>query len=257
MENKTDFKHIEKIKMNTNECDFHGQWKPASFFRVITDAASHHSEILGVGMDAMKANGYFWVFSRMKIKFLRYPTFNEQITIRTWPRLIQQKIFYVREAELLDKQARFVALATTSWLVVDLAQRSLVPARRLDWMNLPQHRANFAIDESLDKLVLPEGGEECFRREVAYSAVDMNGHANNSRYVEAICDSFDFDMYKTQEFDWMQINYDKEVRPKETLVVNCVELPDQDLFYGLNGINLSNQTRAFEAVVKLRNRQEN
>ena len=254
MHNKTDFKYIEKIKMNTNECDFHGQWKPASFFRAITDAASHHSDILGTGTDAMLSNGYFWVFSRAKIKFLRYPRFDEKITLRTWPRLIQQKLFYIREAELLDEQNNFVALATSAWLVVDIEHRSLVPARRLDWMNLPKNPDDFAINEELDKLVLPEGGEECYRRKVAYSAVDMNGHTNNSRYVEAISDSFDFDRYKTQEIDWMQINYDKEVRPKETIAVNRVELPEQDMLYGLSGNNLSNQSRAFEALVKFRPR---
>jgi|LSQX01.3.fsa_nt_gb acyl-ACP thioesterase len=257
MNNKTDFKYTEKIRMNTNECDFHGQWKPASFFRAITDAASHHSDILGSGTDAMISNGFFWVFSRAKIKFLRYPRFDEEITVRTWPRLIQQKLFFIREAEFLDEQDNLVALATSAWLVVDIEHRSLVPARRLDWMDFPQNPDDFAINEVLEKLVLPEGGEECYRRTVAYSAVDMNGHTNNSRYVEAISDSFDFDRYKTQEIDWMQINFDKEVRPKETMAINCVELPEQDMFYGLSGNNLSNQSRAFEALVKFRPRLTN
>ena len=41
------------------------------------------------------------------------------------------KSFYIREAELLDEQNNFVALATSAWLVVDIEHRGLVPARRL------------------------------------------------------------------------------------------------------------------------------
>ncbi|MBP7213590.1 MAG: hypothetical protein KBA03_05095 [Anaerolineaceae bacterium] len=254
MNNKTDYKYIEKIKMSGNDCDFHGQWKPAAFFRAMGDVALHHSDTVGAGLDDMAAHDCFWVFSRTKIKFIRYPRFNEEITVRTWARKIQQKIFYIREAELLDEQDKFVALTTSAYLVVDMEHRSLVPASRLPWVNFDLTHDEYAIDEQLDKLILPEGGEEYLRQTIGYSAVDPNGHANNGRYVEAICDSFDFDRYKTQEIDWMQINFDKEVRPKDTVAVNCVELPEQELFYGLSGNNLSNQSRAFEALVKFRPR---
>lgn len=254
MNNETKFKYIEKIRMSGNDCDFHGQWKPAAFFRAIGDVALHHSETIGAGVAEMTAHDCFWVFSRTKIKFLRYPSFDEQITVRTWARKIQQKIFYVREAELLDEENNFVALTTSAYLVVDMEHRSLVPASRLPWVNFNLNPDEYAIDEQLEKLVLPEGGEECYRQKIAYSAVDPNGHTNNSRYVEAICDCFDFDRYKTQEIDWMQINFDKEVRPKETIAISCVELPEQDMFYGLSGNNLSSQNRAFEALVKFRPR---
>jgi hypothetical protein len=70
--------------------------------------------------------------------------------------------------------------------------------------------------------------------------------------VEAICDSFDYTVFDHYEIDWMQINYDKEVRPNNELVVNMMESPDEANFFGFSGLNLTNQTKAFEAVVKLR-----
>jgi acyl-ACP thioesterase len=84
----------------------------------------------------------------------------------------------------------------------------------------------------------------------------MNGHTNNSRYIEAICDSFEIETFQRYEIDWIQINYDKEVRPNEVLSVNLIEMPGEELLFGLTGNNQTQQARAFEALVKLRDRQQ-
>jgi acyl-ACP thioesterase len=246
------FKHIEALQVKMYECDFHGRWKPANFFRAIAEAAANHADKLGSGLQEMEAHGYYWVLSRLKIKFLRYPQQKEIVTIKTWPRMIAQKLFYLREFEILDKTENPLALATSAWLVIDTKSRRLVPPRRLQAMPMPSTPWGYALDEQLEKIVLPQGGVQCFSQKAAYSAIDQVGHVNNSRYVEAICDSFDYAVFDHYEIDWMQINYDKEVRPNSELVINMMESPDEANLFGFSGLNLTNQTKAFEAVVKLR-----
>ena len=256
MINENSFKFKDTLSVPFYQCDSQGRWKPASFFQAIATNAANDCERLGSGPKAMLDYGYFWVFSRMKIKFIRYPKVNDIITVQTWPRWIQQKLFYIREFEVLDQLGEILALATSAWLVVNVKSRRLVPPERVEGMTMPSHPETFALDESLDKLKLPENGTERFSRTARYSAIDINGHTNNSRYIEAICDSFDVETFQKYEMDWMQINYDNEVRANEVLAVNMVELPEQELYYGFTGINQSNQTRAFDAVVKLRPNSE-
>ena len=48
-----------------------------------------------------------------------------------------------------------------------------------------------------------------------YSAVDLMGHVNNTRYVEWICNCFPQEKYQQEQIAWLQINYNNEVRPNE------------------------------------------
>ena len=176
--------------------------------------------------------------------------------MRSLSRLFLHLLFFIREFEVLDQNSEPLALATSAWLVVNSESRRLVPPGRLEGFPMPVHPEHFAVDEMLDRLNIPDGGEERFNRRAAYSAVDMNGHTTNSRYIEAICDSFEIETFQRYEIDWIQINYDKEVRPNEVLSVNLIEMPGEELLFGLTGNNQTQQARAFEALVKLRDRQQ-
>ncbi len=81
-----------------------------------------------------------------------------------------------------------------------------------------------------------------------YSYIDMLGHMNNARYVEAITNAVPFDLMTKRELDWIQVNYDKEVRPQERLSIRVAEL-SEDL-YGVEGFNLDSEQQAFTAQLK-------
>lgn len=51
-----------------------------------------------------------------------------------------------------------------------------------------------------------------------------------------------------RELDWIQVNYDKEVRPQERLSIRVAEL-SEDL-YGVEGFNLDSEQQAFTAQLK-------
>ena len=94
-----------------------------------------------------------------------------------------------------------------------------------------------------------EDGEECLRVRAAYSAVDMLGHVNNSRYVEWICDALPAEMIVQRPLDWVQVNYDREVRSGEEVAVTANPVPPDGNLWALQGLNRSNGTRAFEAAI--------
>lgn len=246
------FKFEKTFPVNTYDCDFEGRWKPTAFFQVMSESAANHADLLGVGYKAMLGAGYFWVLSRFKVRFLKYPQMGDLVHLKTWPKTIQQKLFYVRDFELFDQTEEPVALGSSAWLVLDANARRLVPPASLPGLTLPANPETFALDEPLEKLKIDDGGEVKVGQKASYSAIDLVGHVNNTRYIDLICDSVDFAYYQTQEFDSLQINFDKEVRHGEEVEVRETLLRDEPMKLGFVGNNLSQQTRAFEAVVQLR-----
>jgi len=236
-----------KIPVRSFECDINRQWKPASFFQHLTETAGHHAEKLGCGFDVMLARDLFWVHSRMKIKFLRFPTDGEKITITTWPKTIQQKLFFVRDYQIHAEDGELLAAASSAWLVINATERRMVPPLSTG-LDLPCIPDKTALEGTLDRLSVGEGGDERLKLTANYSSIDMLGHVNNSRYVEWICDSFPMERYKNQQLDWLQINYDKEIRPGEDVSVFLQEPDGEPSKWAVAGRNMSNGTRAFEAV---------
>ncbi len=239
------------FRIHTFECDFNRRWKPAAFFQHLSEAAGAHAARLGWGFDAMLSQNLFWVHSRMKIKFHRFPYAGDEITIRTWPKTIQQKLFYIRDFEIVDTTGAQIATATSAWLVINASTRRLVSPLTMT-ISLPTLPDRAGLDEPLEKLNLPDSGEERLTLRAGYSAVDMVGHVNNSRYVEWICDSFPLDEYRSQTLDWIQVNYDHEIRPSEEVSILVNSPTDNSGIWTVSGFNRSNQTRAFESALQWR-----
>ncbi|GAP12480.1 acyl-ACP thioesterase [Longilinea arvoryzae] len=237
----------ETIRVNNYECDFNQTLKPAAFFQHLTEAAGIHATQLGAGFDVLYAQNLFWVHSRMKIQFYRFPRVDDRVTIRTWPKTIQQKLFFIRDYEMFDAQGQRVAAATSAWLIINATTRRMIPPQSLN-LNLPTHD-RIGLDEPLERIGLAKDGQERLCVRAAYSAVDMLGHVNNSRYVEWICDAFPMETFKQHKLDWLQINYDHEIRPGEEVAVLANPTERDANLWALEGVNRSNDTRAFESAV--------
>lgn len=245
----------QDIRVNGFECDFSGHWKPAAIFQHLTETAGVHADQLGFGYNAMLAKNLYWVHSRMKIKFFGFPHTWQVVTIRTWPKTIQQKLFFIRDFEVFDEQGQKLAAATSAWLVINAATRHMVPTHQVN-LALPSQPERFGLDEPLEKLGLSQKGEEALRVKAGYSAVDILGHVNNSRYVEWICDCFPLDAYQTRQLDWMQINYDHEIRPGEEVALLVDQPVESEDSWTVEGMNRSNQTRAFECSLGWKKREQ-
>jgi medium-chain acyl-[acyl-carrier-protein] hydrolase len=238
-----------KIRINTFECDVNRLWKPAAFFQYLTEAAGDHATLLGFGYEAMLAQNLFWVLSRMKVKFFAFPQAKDQITIRTWPKTIQQKLFYIRDYEILDAAGAKLAAATSAWLVINAATRRMVLPQSIE-LNLPAMPDLAGLDESLEKLVSIPSGQPRLHVQAGYSAVDILGHVNNSRYVDWICDAFPFSDFQQKRLDWLQINYEREIKPDEEVNILSKVLDENPRQWLIEGNNQSSGLRAFEAMLE-------
>lgn len=244
------FIYEETIPINAIDCDFKGELKPAAFFQHLTEAAGVHAEQLGVGFDAMFAQNLFWVHSRMKIKFFRFPRLGDAVTIRTWPKTILRQLVYIRDFEVLDSGGERLAAATSAWLIINALNHRMARPKSLN-LKIPEASGN-GLDEPLERLGLTQNGEERLRVRAGYSAVDVVGHVNNSRYVEWICDAFPLETFREHRLDWMQINYEHEILPGEDVSILVSRQEGDDGLWAVKGLNRSKDTCAFEALLRWR-----
>ncbi len=241
----------ETIRINGFDCDVNRRWKPSACFQYLTEAAGNHAAKLGFGFETMLEKNLFWVLSRMKVKFFDFPQMGEQVILRTWPKTIQQKLFFIRDFELVNAQGTRLAAATSAWLVISATTRRMIPPQSLD-LDLPSNPDRYGLDEPLEKLFAADTGEERLRLKAGYSTVDMLGHVNNSHYVEWICDTFPMEEYQKRRIDWMQVNYDHEIRPGEEVALLASHDGNDNALWTVEGVNCNNQTRAFTSVLKWR-----
>jgi acyl-ACP thioesterase len=243
-----DFQLTEDTHVKSYETDFQRTWKPSAMVQNLLEAATLHAARLGYGFDGLIARDMIFVLSRLKVKFVRFPAMSQAVTITTWPKGIQQKLFFMRDFEVCSAEGETLAVATSAWLLIDPTTRRMLPPRVLT-IPVPDNHGFSALDEPLEKIMPPDEAPVVIKRTAAYSAVDMLGHANAARYVEWICDCFSPDDYRSRQMAWLQINYNHETRPGETLSLRAApEGQDTARFY-LAGDNQNTGLRAFDAEV--------
>jgi medium-chain acyl-[acyl-carrier-protein] hydrolase len=239
----------EEIRVRAHEADFRTQWKPAAFFQAMQEAASHHASHFGYHYLEMLKHDQIWILSRVKIYFHEFPIIGEKVILRTWPKGIQQKIFFMRDFEIEGEDGRRLATATSAWILVNPKIRRMLLSQSL-YGSIPDNDGLSALDESLEKINPSGGSTERLRVKAGYSAVDMMHHVNNARYIEWISDCFTLEEYQAKRIEWLQINYVNEVKPNEALSLKVGPDSNDPELCVVEGINLVNGLRAFEAAVK-------
>lgn len=236
----------EQITIKSSETDFQKRLKLSSFFEVMQDMASNHADHLGLGYYVLAQRDLAWVLSRKKVRIFESPRMGEVVTLKTWPKGIQQKIFFMRDHEMTGEDGRPLAASTSAYVVVNLRTRRIAMPGTLDVIP-PDNGGLSAIDEALEKIAPVEPLAECFCLQAGYSAVDVMGHVNNARYIEWISDCFGMADYEQRRPAWLQINYLNEVVAGETVRLLRGQRAEVPNAWYITGIKEENGLKAFEA----------
>ena len=238
----------EEIRIKSSETDFQQKWKPAYVLNALLEAAGNHANYHGFGFYGMLDQDIAWVLSRLKIRFFDLPGMNEPVVIQTWLKGIQQKIFFMRDFNLTRPDGRPVAVASYAWLMINLKTRRLLPPQSVN-MTFPYMTDMVALDESLEKIGVPDGLPERMTVDANYSAIDVLGHVTSTRYVEWVCDCFSLDEYRSRSLDWLQVNYVNESKPGERLSITAGPDTADPAKWLVQGTQLNSGQRAFEAAL--------
>lgn len=198
---------IKDIYISAMMVDASYKLKLTNFFILFQDVASENAEEIGCGKAQITDKGLDWVVMRVKLEFYEPIMFGNTYEFYTYPYQLRNGFAFVRNAGIRTKDKKPLAKLTSLWGLIDHKTRKM-----LIKPNVPY------VGEEFEEDVLPlpvkhpeENATLLYSRQMRYSDTDLNGHVNNTRYIEMISDAFDLDFYMRHYIKSIDLNYMFEI----------------------------------------------
>lgn len=220
-------KYTQNFHIPCYNTDAAWRLKPAAFMDLAQEAAGLHAVELGFGYEELIKNNTAWILSRVNIKFVDTPMWRDDITLTTWHKGAN-RLFFLRDFIMTDKDGKERVKATTSWLVLNLETRRLVRDPML--MEEGTVCSENVIETPADKVQMPKDipAELVMEHLVAYSDVDMNNHTNNAMYMQWAMDAVDYEIASAKAVKEVTVNFNRETKAGDVVAIYraCVEKED-------------------------------
>jgi acyl-ACP thioesterase len=202
------FVHTVDFSVTALHADCFGRARPSALLRFAQDAAESHCLLLGTDWDTMAGKGLFWAVIRQRLEITRLPKTGEAVTVKTWP-MPTTRVAYPRATEGYDANGNLLFRLISLWVIVDAASRAMV---------LPGKSGVNVEGITLGcELKAPAGlGSADFTAEslrtVGFTELDVNGHMNNTRYLDWLCDLRPASFHKDHPVKAVTICYNNEAK---------------------------------------------
>ena len=184
---------------------------------IFQELAWEHAAELDYGYHNLREKNMHWVLSKMVFKVKRFPRWNEEIALRTWPSDVK-KLFFIRDFEYRDTERHVCVAGSTSWLVVNGNGRPQIPSHVRDDIPLYTDEQCACLDTGF-----PEDADDykvCFDKKVRQSDIDVHHHTNNVRYFEWAVDCLAENGVSETAIRKVEMNFLHECKLGDTLRVS-------------------------------------
>ncbi len=190
----------------------------SAVLRYQQEAAEQQLALGGMGWSEQLAHGMTFVTSRWHGVFTRLPAMGEQVVLKTWHHA-RKGVRFIRHYVWTDAEGDTIAQGVMVFALVSTAEHRLLRGDEFAALgDIP------ACDEGVDcaaptKLCLPElSPVRTFT--VGWSDTDRNGHLNNTRYADLLCDALGEQMDSGVIAD-VQMHFAGETRREETVTLSA------------------------------------
>lgn len=210
--------YSEKIKLKYDDIGKSNRLNIKSLIKYFGDIAGNHSTNCSYGLNDIPTTHITWLLLNWKVKMFSHPKYNEELTINTWPRVIE-KFYSFRDFEVFDSKNNLVAIASSKWVMIN-AETKRIERISNEIINAYGIEKKSVFTEPLnDKPQIPDNLKLNFTYTIQRRDIDTNGHVNNIHYIDYALESLPEDVYNSNEFDNIEIHYKKEIKYGET--INC------------------------------------
>ncbi|MDR1416518.1 MAG: hypothetical protein LBJ57_03745 [Prevotellaceae bacterium] len=221
----------DKYKVHSYHTDSNRRLSLVALLHFLQETAGNHATANGLGFDSLGEIRLFWALSRLTLKVAAYPAWNEELLLRTWSKA-PGTLMANRDFELLNAQGEVIAVASTSWLLVDAASRRPQRIERFS-ATFPHVLDRHAIPEPPAKLPVVAACTPTEAKEIMASDVDMNGHVNNACYVRWALDSMPLHPQGSKEVKMLEVNFLRESRAGEHYAITTQQMAENTISYSI------------------------
>lgn len=159
--------------------------RPSQQLVFMQEMAFRHLDSMGKNLDTMRyEDGLAFILTRLTLKFHAPIRPSEEITAQTW--VCEGKgLNFPRCFRLYKQDGTVAAEGVSSWVLLDLNTHLPRRARDFDYGFTPEEPLDFSTPRRFE---MPDQMQEVGTRRIVYSDIDYNGHMNNTRYPDMVCD---------------------------------------------------------------------
>lgn len=226
---------IKEYNIESSDIDPNHELKLSSLFRMMQDAATDAVHALGHGLKAMENDNLMWVITRHELEIYRNFKFTEKVVVKTYAGKDMLFIF-PRYFQIENEKGEILMRASSTWCVLSSLNRKVVTK--------PFGNEKFPLEHLDGELELPikiqcpllNKNED---RIVRYSDVDLNGHLNNTKYIEYVLDLHSLDFLNSHQIKRFVINYEHEAKYGDVISFSSNFNNDVEYINGkINNVNV-------------------
>ncbi len=213
------------FQLGTSECDLSGFWKISSIAEILQNTANRHSIKLSMWHNNLKIPNLAWVVSKSNIMIERYACIGETISVKTYTKGIRA-LYCPRYFIVYDENKRIIARAGSLMSIIDRTSRKALSPTGVGFVIPEANDIEPAIKFQFKKKDI-SGNKIQLLYKPKYSDIDVNGHVNNARYLDWICNAFGFGVLEQYEIEHITVDYIIEILPDEPIEMTLI-MDDSD-----------------------------
>ena len=203
--------YSQEFRIASYQTDLTARIKPSALLEIMQEMAGTHAEMLDVGRTRLLPMNLVWVLTRVEVRMELYPVSGEVITVETFP-MPNRRVFFPRYFIFRDAQGNQIGCAGSLWVVLDISTRKMgnpveIAARMPDNRDLTAPMGMPATVEEIS------GETIAADRMPVYTDLDVNGHVNNTRYLDWCCNALGIHVMRSHTLSSFCVNYNQEILP--------------------------------------------
>ena len=226
-ENTTAPVFTRAVTVGDSEADCRGRIHPGALLRLLQDAGSEHAEALHIGHELTESKGALWVIVRTAMEIDRLPRAGERCAVLTWPGQTR-RVFMPRSFEMQDTAGAVLLRARSEYLLISAETRHMLNPDTLG-VHIAAVERPGELPDPARRLPFPPDLPETELRVPRSSELDVNGHLNNSHYVDWAEDLLPLDYLRTHALHSLWVEYRAEVLPYTEVTLRYAQ--DGDTLY--------------------------
>lgn len=205
--------YSKDFDLRTTDFDCYTRLLPSSVLDLFQVAAGEHANLLDCGIDSLFERQLMWMLLRVKYCVIDQPALFERVRVKTWP-LAAKRVGFERDYLIEGEDGRPLIKGTSDWVVVHSERKKIMPTAGI-YPEAMEFLTDRSFEERPVKLKDFETDLPTLSICPGFSALDMNGHVNNTKYAGFALDALN--PKRQDEIIAFQIDYRHEVKLGEAL----------------------------------------
>ncbi len=180
-------KFTQQYTTKWHDTDANRQVRPSALVTYLQETANEHLIHIGISLDKLRDHyGLAFILGSISVRVYEPLFSGDAIEVQTWT--CGEKGFRHNRCFRVLRDGQIVAEATSVWALIKLADGGLVKVEDMPYHIEPDEPITLSGLPTRLKMPPIAEMEEAGERRVVYSDIDYNGHMNNTRYPDMLCD---------------------------------------------------------------------